>query len=264
MPDGAESIAGEKMTLENVSPKDAGTYTCTAANGNGSPVSNRIIVNIEYKPIVELEEVFVHTQAGNKVEIVCKVHGHPHPAVEWMKDGEVIKKDEERMKIHHFGSKYSLSIKSVEREDYGLYSCQASNYLGSSTAVQEISGKGEIAKIIIKSFIFPGKASPAQFKSSPKGTEESSYLLEWSSMSYTPITEFHLETRQAGSSAWRAYSVSPHADQELYHSAGKLYLTKLEPAMAYQSRIKSHNKEGMSRWSHIFNFATRGGGEHLG
>ena len=105
MPDGTESIAGEKMTLENVSPKDAGTYTCTAANGNGSPVSNRIIVNIEYKPIVELEEVFVHTQAGNKVEIVCKVNGHPHPAVEWRKDGEVIKKDEERMKIQHFGSK---------------------------------------------------------------------------------------------------------------------------------------------------------------
>ena len=80
-------------------------------------------------------------------------------------------------------------------------------------------------------------------------------------MSYTPITEFHLETQQAGSSAWRAYSVSPHADQELYHSAGKLYLTKLEPATAYQARIKSHNKEGMSRWSHVFNFATRGGGE---
>ena len=82
-------------------------------------------------------------------------------------------------------------------------------------------------------------------------------------MSYTPITEFHLETRQAGSSAWRAYSVSPHADQELYHSAGKLYLTKLELAMAYQARIKSHNKEGMGQWSQVFNFATRGGGEHL-
>eukprot|EP00090_Calanus_glacialis_P045754 TRINITY_DN8695_c0_g1_i4.p1 TRINITY_DN8695_c0_g1~~TRINITY_DN8695_c0_g1_i4.p1 ORF type:complete len:487 (+),score=100.92 TRINITY_DN8695_c0_g1_i4:183-1643(+) len=243
MPDGTESIAGEKITLENVSPKHAGTYTCTAANGNGSPVSNRIVVNIEYKPIVELEEVFVHTQAGNKVEIVCKVHGHPHPAVEWRKDGEVIKKDKKRLKIHHFGSKHSLSIKSVKREDYGSYSCQASNYLGSTTALQEISGK----------------ASPAQFKSSPKGTEESSYLLEWSSMSYTPITEFHLETRQAGSSAWRAYSVSPHADQELYHSAGKLYLTKLERATAYQARVKSHNKEGMSRWSHVFNFATRGG-----
>ena len=105
MPDGAESIAGEKLTLENVSPKHAGTYTCTAANGNGSPVSNRITVNIEYKPIVELEE------------------------------------DKKRIKIHNFGSKYSLSINSVEREDYGSYSCHASNSLGSTTAVQEISGK---------------------------------------------------------------------------------------------------------------------------
>ena len=55
------------MTLENVSPKHAGTYTCTAANGNGNPL--------------------------------------------WRKDGEVIKKD----KNPPFGSKYSLSINSVER-----------------------------------------------------------------------------------------------------------------------------------------------------
>ena len=80
-------------------------------------------------------------------------------------------------------------------------------------------------------------------------------------MSYTPITEFHLETRQVGSPAWRAYSVPPHADGELYHSAGKLYLTKLQLATAYQARVKSSNKEGMSSWSHSFTFATRGGGE---
>ena len=51
------------------------------------------------------------------------------------------------------------------------------------------------------------------------------------------------------------------ADGELYHSAGKLYLTKLQLATAYQARVKSHNKEGMSSWSHSFTFATRGGGE---
>ena len=71
-------------------------------------------------------------------------------------------------------------------------------------------------------------------------------------MSYTPITEFHLETREFGSSTWRAYSVSPHADGELYHSAGKLYLTKLQLATAYQARVKSHNKEGMNSWSPVF------------
>ena len=176
MPDGTESIAGEKITLENVSPKDAGTYTCTAANGNGSPVSNRIIVNIEYKPIVELEEVFVHTQAGNKVEIVCKVHGHPHPAVEWRKDGEVIKKDEERMKIQRFGSKYSLAIKSVEREDYGSYSCQASNYLGSTTAVQEISGKSRNRAKIFFQQIDYFQEKPALHNSSPALKEQKNPL----------------------------------------------------------------------------------------
>ena len=53
MPDGRESNEGEKLTLENVSPKHGGIYKCTADNGNGNKVSNRIIVNIEYKPTVE-------------------------------------------------------------------------------------------------------------------------------------------------------------------------------------------------------------------
>ena len=141
MPNGEESITGENITLENVSAAHAGTYQCTAANGNGHPVSNRIIVIIEYKPIVELEEVFVHTKAGNKVEIVCKVLGHPHPTVEWRKDGEVIKKNEARMHLNHYGKRHSLSIESVQKEDYGSYACRATNYLGSAEAIQQISGK---------------------------------------------------------------------------------------------------------------------------
>ena len=67
-----------------------------------------------------------------------------------------------------------------------------------------------------------------------------------------------------GSSVWRKYSVSPHTDQEPYHRAGKLYLTKLQLATAYQARVRCHNKEGMSDWSHLFTFATRGGGEEAG
>jgi len=129
MPNGEESITGEKITLENVSAAHAGTYQCTAANGNGHPVSNRIIVIIEYKPIVELEEVFVHTKTGNKVEIVCKVIGHPHPTVKWRKDGEVIKKNEARLHLNHYGKQHSLSIESVEKEDYGSYACRATKYL---------------------------------------------------------------------------------------------------------------------------------------
>eukprot|EP00092_Neocalanus_flemingeri_P087809 GFUD01110874.1.p1 GENE.GFUD01110874.1~~GFUD01110874.1.p1 ORF type:complete len:497 (+),score=131.98 GFUD01110874.1:127-1617(+) len=243
MPDGEESIEGEKMTLVNVSPEHAGTYKCTASNGNGNPVSNRIIVNIEYKPEIELEEVFVHTQNGNKVEIVCTVHGSPPPTVEWTRNGEVIKKDVKHLTTQHVGSHHSLVIQSVRPADYGSYSCSAGNRLGSAQAVMQISGK----------------ASPAHFKSNPAGTEESSYLLEWSSMSYTPITEFHLETRQVGSEVWRKYSVSPHPDQEVYHSAGKQYLTNLQMATTYQARVKSRNKEGMSEWSSLFIFATRGG-----
>jgi hypothetical protein len=70
MPDGRESIAGEKLTLENVSPNHAGTYKCIADNGNGIKVSNIIIVNIEYKPTVEPRQgQMTQSSAGHKLSI---------------------------------------------------------------------------------------------------------------------------------------------------------------------------------------------------
>ena len=241
-PDGEERIAGERITLYAVRAKDAGTYTCTADNGQGKPVSHRILLNIEYRPTVQLEEVFVHT-----VELVCTVHGYPHPDTLWRKDGEVIKTNDDRIKTRHHGKTHSLSFQSVQRKDYGSYSCHATNYLGSATAAHEISGK----------------ASPAVFKSSPRGTKDTAYLLEWSTMSFSPITEFQLETRLVGSSEWNYSSVSPLPGQELYHSAGKHYLTRLAPATHYQARVRAANKEGTSAWSQTFSFATRGAGMHL-
>ena len=241
-PDGEERIAGERMTLYAVRAKDAGIYTCTADNGQDKPVSHRILLNIDYRPSVRLEEVFVHTAGGRKVELVCTVQGYPHPDTLWRKDGEVIRTNDDRIKTHHHGQIHSLSI-----QDHGSYSCHATNYLGSATATHEISGK----------------ASPAVFKSSPRGTKDTAYLLEWSTMSFSPITEFQLETRLVGSSEWNSSSVSPLPGEELYHSAGKHYLTRLAPATHYQARVRAVTREGASPWGEPFTFSTRGAGRHL-
>jgi hypothetical protein len=53
-----------------------------------------------------------------------------------------------------------------------------------------------------------GKAAPAEFKSQPEGDAETSYLLEWTSLSYTPITEFKLEVRREAA-AWEELTVPP-------------------------------------------------------
>jgi hypothetical protein len=56
------------------------------------------------------------------------------------------------------------------------------------------------SQLIFHFFLWPrvGHARSAEFKSQPEGEAESSYLVEWTSLSYTPLTEFRLEVRQEG------------------------------------------------------------------
>ena len=48
-----------------------------------------------------------------------------------------------------------------------------------------------------------GLAAPVQFKSSADGDSEDSFLLEWTSLSYSPITTFRLEVAEATSGSWK-------------------------------------------------------------
>ena len=54
----------------------------------------------------------------------------------------------------------------------------------------------------------PGHARSADFKSQPEGESERSYLVEWTSLSYTPLTEFRLDFRREGGQ-WQEIPVQP-------------------------------------------------------
>jgi hypothetical protein len=60
-------------------------------------------LRVLFKPEIEVEEVFIHTKAGNEVELVCTVHAVPHATVLWKKDGQPISATADRIKVdsHH-------------------------------------------------------------------------------------------------------------------------------------------------------------------
>jgi hypothetical protein len=64
--------------------------------------SQDIDLRVLYKPEIEVEEVFIHTKAGNEVELVCTVHAMPHATVTWKKDSQPISPtDRIRMESRH-------------------------------------------------------------------------------------------------------------------------------------------------------------------
>ena len=105
-------------------------------------------------------------------------------------------------------------------------------------------------------------AGPAEFKSEPAGSQADSYLLEWTVVSYTPVTAFKVEIREVGTTAWRQSSAKPIEDGP-YHFAGKEFLKDLTYATRYEARVQARNDEGWSKAREHFYFATEGAGAVL-
>jgi len=240
MPDGSSDIESEMVIFSDVSKKHAGIYKCSATNGYGKEASKQVEVVVEYSPEVEVSEVFVQTKSGDKAEIVCRVHAEPKPTITWSKDGQKVASSS-RILIDHFGSRHTLTVIGVEKTDFGKYTCEATNALGSEQKIVEMTGH----------------ASPASFKSSPSGHSETSFVLEWSSKSFTPIEEFLLETSLSPSGTWSSHSIVP-TKEGAFHFAGKHFLSDLQPATPYRARVTAKNAEGWGQPSHQWNFATKG------
>jgi len=243
MPDGSEYIESEKLVFSNVNRKHAGTYSCLARNGHGKEASKQVTVVVEYAPEMEVTEVFVHTKTGDKAEMVCLVHAYPPPTVIWSKDGKPLKSSG-RIQIRKIGSRHSVMVNDVRKVDFGKYTCEASNTLGSDK----------------KALTMTGHATPADFKSEASGRSETSFLIEWTSRSFTPIAEFLLEVKPSSATyniEWQKLNIVP-SDEGAYHYAGKKFLNYLKPATPYSARVTARNAEGWGSPSKVWNFATKG------
>jgi len=241
MPDGSEYIDSEILVFSDVTRKHAGIYSCLASNGNGKEVSKQIEVVVEYAPEMEVTEVFVHTKTGDKAEMVCLVHAYPPPTVVWSKDDQPLKSSG-RIQIVKSGRRLSVIVNDVKKVDFGKYTCKASNSLGSDKKILKMTGH----------------ATPADFKSAASGHSETSFLIEWTSRSFTQIEEFLLEVRPShASSEWQKYKITP-SDEGPYQYAGKEFLGNLTSATPYSARVTARNAEGWGSPSKVWNFATKG------
>nr|KAG5697851.1 hypothetical protein BaRGS_017108 [Batillaria attramentaria] len=150
--------AGERITLrtENdvftleireAASEDAGTYTLTAHNSEGTIFSD-VLVTVNIPPSIgpSDEELRVTArltipefvaQPGNvtvrelgTLELVCTIKANPSPTVSWSKDGKPLQADS-HMRIFESEGQYYLEIPQASMDDAGDYTCTASNSEGS-------------------------------------------------------------------------------------------------------------------------------------
>ena len=106
-----------------------------------------------------------------------------------------------------------------------------------------------------------GLAGYADFKSSPSGIEPTSFVLEWSSESQSPITEFELNWREEGGEM-EIFTVPSHKENS-FNWSGKYALNNLKPATRYEAKVLAKNDQGWPRPCPSFHFATFGAGKCL-
>ncbi|KAK1116356.1 neural cell adhesion molecule 1-B-like [Acipenser oxyrinchus oxyrinchus] len=120
------------LLINSAETHDNGIYTCVSAFEDRTEKRATVEINVVSPPTARISEESVNATAGSASSITCVVEGHPHPHINWTRNGRPIKAKPGRF---GFNSDQSvLTIYAVEKTDEGQYTCITTNKINSSSA----------------------------------------------------------------------------------------------------------------------------------
>lgn len=156
----ANKIEGSSLSLARVTRLHAGAYLCIASNGVLPSTSKRIVLDIQFVPVIGLPQTELGASIGQDVTLTCHIESNPQSTNYWIHlpdssgnssggggIGKQQQPEEEDLGEHEElinGDKYNivtkqththktqlkLTIRNFQKRDYGLYKCLAKNQLG--------------------------------------------------------------------------------------------------------------------------------------
>ncbi|CAK6980635.1 limbic system-associated membrane protein [Scomber scombrus] len=130
----AEPLDGEEyLDIIGIMRNQAGRYECKASNDVATPDVKYVNVVVNYPPTIKKTQSS-EAQVGRMGTLQCEATAVPPPEFEWYRDEKRLSQGTQGIKIQFLGSTTILMITSVTEEDYGKYTCVASNRLGVQNA----------------------------------------------------------------------------------------------------------------------------------
>ncbi|CAO1407962.1 unnamed protein product, partial [Diamesa hyperborea] len=124
---------GEVLHLTKLSRNEMGAYLCIATNGVPPSVSKRIILDVEFSPMIWVPNQLVGAPSGTDVTIDCHTEAHPRAIIYWVYN-QVMVLPSKKYIIDYNENSYrahmKLTIKSLSLGDFGNYRCISKNSLG--------------------------------------------------------------------------------------------------------------------------------------
>ncbi|KAK4337444.1 hypothetical protein RND71_043648 [Anisodus tanguticus] len=108
------------IEIINANKEDEGTYTCQLATGQGTIIKHTL--KILYKPSITNTNDAINVIEGNTIKLSCETDGQPEPAILWERSG---------IFPANFTKTSSFNYFKAEPDVSGIYTCNASNELGS-------------------------------------------------------------------------------------------------------------------------------------
>ncbi|KAL8574996.1 hypothetical protein ACOMHN_064527 [Nucella lapillus] len=136
--------AGQVLVIHNVTRYCGGIYECVAENGVPPSVRKDIRVQVKFQPEISLATRRLSQMRDKDTILECMVSAHPQGQAFWRFRGQHITNSQKyTVNIYpQVGTDLitlSLTIRHLEADDFGKYSCIASNSLGSSSKKMTLS-----------------------------------------------------------------------------------------------------------------------------
>ncbi|KAK2809778.1 hypothetical protein Q5P01_000491 [Channa striata] len=136
--DGANIGHFQTYVVNRMKPEDSGSYTCTATNTVGTGTSPALQINVKYRPRkTNLLISESNARLGQPFSFTCNTDAYPPPLkYSWYRYNNNKHFDSSQWTSRTTATNV-LKLEQVQREDEGIYKCNATNEIGTGDDSEE-------------------------------------------------------------------------------------------------------------------------------
>ncbi|XP_042687949.1 protein CEPU-1 isoform X1 [Centrocercus urophasianus] len=123
----------EYLEITGITREQSGEYECSASNDVAAPVVQRVKVTVNYPPYIS-DAKSTGVPVGQKGILMCEASAVPSADFQWYKDDKRLAEGQKGLKVENKAFFSRLTFFNVSEQDYGNYTCVASNQLGNTNA----------------------------------------------------------------------------------------------------------------------------------